>query len=144
MNIRNAIPDDAEAIRKLLLQLDYPVNRKELKKRLEAGYLEKGHEVLVYEAAQEVIGFISVYFVRSLAVDDGLAVISYLSVDENHLGKGIGKALEQAAEKLAWERQCDRMQVHCRIEREKAHGFYKSRGYREYPVFYSKRLIYAE
>jgi len=142
--IRNAVKTDVNAIRLLLIQLGYPVNTIDLEKQLETVGTHQDHQVLVYEMNSKVVGFIAIYFVPSLAIDDALAVVNYLAVDEKHIGHGIGKALEQEAEKLAWDRQCDRIQVHYQLHREKAHGFYKSRGYQEYPVLYQKRLIYAE
>jgi len=142
--IRQANANDALAIRKLLLQMGYPANINDLGRSLNAVKGHNDHQVLVYEMNKEAAGFIALHFVPPLASYNTLAIINYLAVEERYLGQGIGKALEQAAEKLAWERGCDHIQLHCRLEREKAHGFYKSRGYKEYPVYYSKILIYAE
>lgn len=144
MGIRTALSSDVKAISNLLRELGYPTPVDILQQRLAFFAQHPDHTILVYELDGVVVGFISVYFVPSLAVDDGLAIVNYLAVEEKHIGQGIGKSLEMEAERLAWERHCDRMQVHCRAERKNAHGFYKSRGYKEYPIFYQKRLIYAE
>jgi len=142
--IRTATLQDAKAIRDLLDNLGYRASPAGVEKNLEVLLIHPDHHVLVYDVEAKVAGFIALYLVPSLAVDDGLAIINYLAVNEQFTRQGIGKALEGAALAIAWENGCDRMQVHCRAEREQAQGFYKSRGYREYPVFFQKRLIYAE
>lgn len=142
--IKTALSSDAKVICTLVRELSYPAVVNDLEQKLAFFAQHPDHAVLVYELDGIVVGFISVCFVPSLAVDDGLAIINYLAVDERYIGQGIGKSLEKEAEKMAWERHCDWMQVHCWVERTMAHGFYKSRGYREYPVFYQRRLIYAE
>jgi GNAT superfamily N-acetyltransferase len=144
MNIRNATYKDAPAIRTLLMTLGYKTTISLLITQLEqlSGY--KDHQVFVYEADKEVVGFISIHYIIQLGFDGEIVIINYLAVDETSRGKGVGAALEKHLVTQALKRKCDRIQVHCSDWRIPAHKFYEQQGYQEYPKYYTKRLIYAE
>jgi len=144
MNIRNATYRDAPSIKLLLATLGYKTTTILLIPQLEKLFDGKDNQVWVYEVDKEVRGFIAVHFLPQLGFDGELVTISYLAVDETHQGQGIGKALEEYVAAAAWKRKCDRIQVHCSDWRTKANRFYQKQGYREYPKYYSKRLVYAE
>jgi GNAT superfamily N-acetyltransferase len=144
MNIRTATYRDAPAIRTLLDVLGYKTTISHLIGQLERLAGQKDHEVWVYELDKEVVGFIAIHFLPQLGFDGDMVVISYLSVDETVQGQGIGSALEEYIVTRAKERKCDRIQLHCSDWRAKAHQFYEQQGYREYPRYYSKRLVYGE
>lgn len=144
MNIRNATYRDAPSIKLLLEALGYKTKTVLLIPQLEKLFDGKDNQVLVYESDKMVLGFIAVHYLPQLGFDGELVTISYLAVDEEHQGQGIGKALEEYVVAAAWTRKCDRIQVHCSDWRAKAHQFYEQQGYREYPKYYSKRLVYAE
>jgi N-acetylglutamate synthase-like GNAT family acetyltransferase len=144
MMIRNATYKDAPEIRCLLEALGYKTSISMLVDQLKALFGKEGHEVWVYELRNEVVGFVSVHYLPQLAFDGGLMLISYLSVDESVKDSGVDRALEQHITEQARIKKCERIQVHCLDWRTPAHQFYAQQGYREYPKYFSKRLVYAE
>ena len=144
MKIRNATYHDAPAIKILLEALGYKTNTILLIGQLENLFGQKDHQVIVFELDNVAVGFISVHFLPQLGFGGEVAIISYLSVDETFKDKGIAAALEDYVTRLAFNRNCDRIQVHCSDWRTPAHKFYEQQGYQKYPQYYTKRLIYAE
>ena len=144
MYIRNATYKDAPAIRTLLNALGYNTTISLLIGQLEKIPGQKDHQVFVYELDKQVIGFMAVHYLPQLGFNGELVLITYLAVDAELANQGIDKALEEHLTTQALQRKCDRIQVHCSDWRVPAHRFYEEQGYREYPKYYSKRLIYAE
>jgi GNAT superfamily N-acetyltransferase len=85
-------------------------------------------ELLVYELEGKVMGFISIHFITQIALQGDFARIDYFSVNAAARSAGIGKEIEQYCEKLATERNCDRLEVHCHERRLDAHRFYYRQG----------------
>ena len=63
--------------------------------------------------------------------DAGSLYLSGLAVDEQHRGRGIGGALMDNVERLAFEIGCPRVSLICFERNEGAMRFYRRRGYRE-------------
>jgi GNAT superfamily N-acetyltransferase len=137
--IRRAQPSDTEAIRILIGQLDYepPAGLEEKIRRLCA---HPDEVLLVYERDAEVVAFLSLHFIPQIATVGDFARISYFAVKDAARGHGIGQQLEAHITRLARERNCDRIEVHCHIRRTDAHRFYERVGYEEYPKYFIKRL----
>jgi N-acetylglutamate synthase-like GNAT family acetyltransferase len=144
MAIRNATYHDAPAIKSLLQQLGYTSSNSLLVDQLETKFGNGDHQVIVYELKKEVVGFISVHYLPELGFDGGIAVITYLAIEETIKDHGIEKALDDFITQQARTRKCERIQVHCMDWRVADHQFYKQQGYQEYPKYYTKRLVYAE
>lgn len=140
MSIRNAMFSDAETIRDLLRQLDYPTTDSFIEDKLPNLINHPDHSLVVYELQGKVVGIISIHFIPQLAVAGDFANICYLAVDENARSEGIGAKLEAYCLLLATERKCDRIFVHCHSRREGAHRFYKRQGYQESPKYLMKKL----
>jgi len=144
MKIRYASFKDTSVIQDLLGQVGYRVEYTLLSRQMSLLLSNPDHSVVVAEDEGLVVAFCSVHFLPQVLNDGDLAFINYLIVDEKVRRKGIGKALESHVVKLAWSRKCDRVQLHCQEWRAEARQFYVQNGYREYPAFYSKRIIHAE
>ncbi|WP_183576635.1 GNAT family N-acetyltransferase [Mucilaginibacter sp. X5P1] len=140
MSIRNAKISDAEAIRNLLEQLDYPTPDGFVEEKLPLLLDHPDQILLVYEKQGKAVGMISIHFVPQIALTGDFANISYLAVDENVRGERIGAKLEEYCTRLAAERKCDRIFVHCHIRREDAHRFYDRQGYQESRKYLVKKL----
>lgn len=141
MTVRRAILSDAPDIGRLLGQLGYPVSLDFVQRQLALLLDDENEDLLVSEADdKKVIGFLAMHIIPQIAVEGGFARISYLCVDHNARFKGIGKALEREACRLASEKGCDRIELHCHSRRKEAHGFYARRGYRESPKYFLKKL----
>ena len=139
--IRRARPSDAPQIGGLLHQLGYPVSARFVHRQLTALLSDRNEDLLVVEAGDtRVIAFLAMHFVPQVAVEGGFARISYLCVDKEMRSKGLGKRLEREACRLAAERGCDRIELHCHARRTEAHGFYARLGYTESPKYFVKSL----
>jgi GNAT superfamily N-acetyltransferase len=137
--IRKAQPEDIAAIRALIAQLDYEPPDS-LDKKIGLLAADPDEALLVYEQDKEVVAFISLHFIPQIAVAGDFARISYFAVKDNARGHGIGQRLEAYISRLARERNCDRIEVHCHSRRTDAHRFYERQGYDEAPKYFIKRL----
>ena len=137
--IRSAQTRDINGIRTLIAQLEYdpPADLEEKLRRLAA---DPDEALLVYELDREVVAFLSLHFIPQIALAGDFARISYFAVKDSARSHGIGLELEAYVTRLARERNCDRIEVHCHSRRTDAHRFYERQGYRESPKYFIKRL----
>nr|WP_199162253.1 GNAT family N-acetyltransferase [Elizabethkingia sp. ASV34] len=141
MKIRTIKESDHGVISDLLSQLGYPDTERFIKEKIRT-LLENPNEYLVVieNENEHVFGFISVHIIPQIALEGDFARISYFAVDENYRSLGAEKILEEYCTKIAKERNCDRIEVHCHTRREKAHLFYYRQGYEESPKYLMKKL----
>lgn len=139
--IRAARPGDAPALAALFGQLGYPSTADAVRSRL-AGPGADRAQVLVAEAEAEagVVGLIVVNLVAPLHVAGLWALVSALVTDEAARGSGVGAALLDAAERLARERGCIRMELSSSEYRTRAHAFYLRHGFAEVRKRFVKAL----
>ncbi len=137
--IRRAQTTDTEAIRALITQLDYdpPAALEEKIRRLSA---HPDEVLLVYELDTEVVAFVSLHFIPQIAAAGDFARISYFAVKDSSQSHGIGAQFEAHITRLARQRNCDRIEVHCHSRRTDAHRFYERQGYDESPKYLIKLL----
>ncbi|MDC8100588.1 GNAT family N-acetyltransferase [Chryseobacterium rhizosphaerae] len=141
MNIRIMKEEDQEFVIALLDQLGYPDTGKFLSQKIKKLLRDPNEYLAVAENSDgRVVAFISVHIIPQIALQGDFARISYFSVDENYRSSGIGKLLEEYCEKVAREQSCDRIEVHCNVNREKAHQFYYRQGYTESPKYLIKKF----
>jgi GNAT superfamily N-acetyltransferase len=140
MGIRRAILSDKDGIKRLLDQLDYPGTEDFLQAKMEIVINNPLEELLVYEYEGKVAAFIVLEFLPQLGLKGDIARIGYFAVDTEIRSKGIGKEMEEYCEKLALEKECDRIEVHCHERRKDAHRFYFRQGYYESPKYLMKSL----
>jgi GNAT superfamily N-acetyltransferase len=150
MSIRRARIDDWESIAHLLDQLEYPGTEAFLEAKLAVMLDDPAEVLLVWDetvpdstanvAPPSILGFLSLHFIPQIALRGDFARISYFAVDENARSLGIGRQLEEAASRLARERGCALLEVHCHSRRGRAHEFYRRQGWEESPKYLIKRL----
>jgi len=140
MNIRLAESKDAFALSALLAELGYADTAPFIERRLAQLMADDTERLLMAEHGNTVLGFLSLHFIPQLALAGDFARISYFCIAEGERSKGAGQQLLQHAERLAAERGCDRMEVHCHQRREKANAFYAREGYQESPRYHIKDL----
>ncbi|HEY4108273.1 GNAT family N-acetyltransferase [Puia sp.] len=87
-----------------------------------------------------ILALLSLHFIPQIALKGDFARISYFAVDEQARSRGIGRELEAEATRLARERGCVLLEVHCHTRRTRAHEFYYRQGYEESPKYLIKRL----
>jgi GNAT superfamily N-acetyltransferase len=143
MPIRKATINDLDQICSLLSQLGgYNGSEKFLGSKLHGLLNHPDYYLLVYddEVKKQLLGLASLTIIQELGLERNTALITYLVVAEESRGTGIGKQLENACHDIALQRNCCRIQLHCSSTRLRAHQFYESLGYKEYPKFYLKAI----
>jgi N-acetylglutamate synthase-like GNAT family acetyltransferase len=140
MSIRQATVDDWKAISGLLEQLEYPGAEHFLAGRIRQMIEDPNERLLVYEQEDRIKGFMSLHFIPQIALEGDFARISYFAVDATVRSEGIGRQMEEYCTRLAQERGCHLIEVHCHTRRSRAHEFYHRQGYEESPKYLIKRL----
>jgi GNAT superfamily N-acetyltransferase len=139
VRIRDALPEDAEALARLLGQLGYPVEAQAVGRRLRR-LSKAGDEVVVAELKGLVAGLAQLQISPALEYDADAAKFAVLVVDETHRGEGVGRALVEAIETRARARGCVLLYLTTAEHREGAHAFYRSIGLEHTGRRYAKRL----
>jgi ribosomal protein S18 acetylase RimI-like enzyme len=142
--IRTAQTGDWKALSALLDQLEYPGTGTFLEAKVERLIHQPDEHLLVYEEEgppARIRAFISLHFIPQLGLEGDFARISYFAVDSEARSRGIGKEMEEYCSRLAQERGCDRIEVHCHERREGALAFYSRQGFKESPKYLIKKLI---
>jgi GNAT superfamily N-acetyltransferase len=138
--IRLARAADASGISRLLTQLDYPGTEGFIATRLIAMLADPAETLLVWAEEDRVLAFLSLHFIPQIALAGDFARISYFAVDDSARGRGIGAKMEAEATRLAREKGCVLIEVHCHTRRTRAHAFYARQGFEEHPKYLVKRL----
>jgi GNAT superfamily N-acetyltransferase len=139
MTIRDARPEDAEAIAGLLGQLGYPTDPSAIAPRLERLSIV-GDRVVVAELDGTVTGMAHFQATPSLTYDRPTAKVGGLVVDEAHRASGIGRALLAELEQEARARGCVLVSLTAASRRAAAHEFYRHVGLEETGKRFDKRL----
>ena len=142
MEIRSAHQSDASALAPLLAELGYPTPPEVIARRLAA--LDSINEtVLVAADADELLGLITVHVTPVLHRPTYVGRITTLVVAERAHGRGIGRALVEAAEQHLARRGCALLEVTSNKKRADAHAFYEHLGYEATSVRFWKSLAPA-
>ncbi len=128
MIIRPMQASDVERVADLTTQLGYPATGSDIARRFDRIRGEQNHAVLVADEGGTAIAWIHVT-VHPYLENDASAEIMGLVVADGHRGRGIGKALVDAAESWAAAQGCRALRVRSRIVRERAHAFYERSGF---------------
>jgi GNAT superfamily N-acetyltransferase len=126
MPIRPFRRSDASGAQALLRQLGAEVAAEEFDARIERVLAQPGQCVAVAEEDGRVVGLLHV-FERPALEKPCEAVVQALVVDAGARGRGIGRALMQAAEAWARSRGLGSVALHTR----RAQAFYALLGYQE-------------
>lgn len=140
VRLRAARPGDQAALVALLQELGYPGAEAFAARRVAQLLTHPDALLIVAEAQGCVLGAISLHFVPQLALAGDFCRVSYLCVTARARSLGVGALLEQAAEREARRRGCDRIELHCHARRRDAHRFYARQGYEESPKYLMKML----
>lgn len=140
ITIRDARPEDAEALAALIGQLGYPTSTKAVAGRLKQLLASDADRVVVAESGGEVVGLASLHTSLTVEYDEPAAKLSAIVVDERHRGRGIGEALVAAMEAEARERGCCLIFLTTAERRRDAHAFYRRVGFEETGRRFAKAL----
>jgi ribosomal protein S18 acetylase RimI-like enzyme len=128
--IRDARPEDAPAIGKLLATLGYEP-RADLDSTLATWLADPANRLLVADLDGEVAGVLALHSWPHLARAGSRARITALAVAEPARRQGLARRLVEAAERVATELGCVEMEVTSRLHRTEAQAFYRALGYEE-------------
>lgn len=123
--------EDLESVTKLGAQLGYPYSLSEIRERFAEVSVSSVHKLFVAKESGIVCGWVQVCKERETLLSDARAEITALVVDESVRGKGIGRALVNAAEDWALSQGLKLMRLRTNVQREDAHQFYRRVGYVE-------------
>lgn len=129
ISIRVAEKTDAAALAVLMGELGYPTRTSEMEQRLHAMSKEQNYRALVAIIDEELCGMIGLCWLHSYEHNSPGGRILALVVSEKMRGKGVGRALIEAAEADFAARNVRRVALNTRFEREDAHRFYEALGY---------------
>ena len=125
--IRDARPEDAADVARLLDQLGYPTTPAAVEGRLERLQIV-GDRVVVADLAGRAVGLAHLQVTPAIELDRPAGKIGALVVDEALRGQGIGRALIEAMEEEARGRGCELVFLTTAERRDDAHGFYERLG----------------
>lgn len=130
VEIRNARPEDADAIVRLIGQLGYRSTAPDVVARLEE-LSDSAHDRVLVAEADGVVALASLHRVPLLAEGGHFARVTTLVVDESRRGSGLAETMLGALEGAARAWGCTTLELSCgrRPERERAHAFYESHGF---------------
>jgi GNAT superfamily N-acetyltransferase len=138
LRIRDARPEDADALASLLGQLGYPTEAEAVARRMER---LAGDRLVVAEVDGRVVGFGQLHVAPAIEYEGDAARLAALVVDEDRRRAGVGRALVDALEAEARARGCVLLYVTTAERREDAHAFYERVGLEYTGRRYAKRLM---
>jgi GNAT superfamily N-acetyltransferase len=139
LTIRDGRAGDVAAIAELLRQLGYPADEAAVRGRLER-LAASGDRVLVAAADGRVVGLATLHVSPSIEHDDPAGKLTALVVDQDHRGRGVGRALVEAMESEARARGCAVFFLTTAERRGDAHAFYERVGLEYTGRRYAKTL----
>ena len=130
-NIRFARSSDVTELARLFGELGYQIPSDVLAERL-AAFVGAGEQALVADdgsGSNRLLGVATLHATPVLHRAGPVARVTALVVDATRRGRGIGRALMEAAERWAAERGCVLIEVTSNQRRVDAHTFYEGLGY---------------
>ena len=129
MNIRSASYKEITQILKLLSELGYPSDKTTIAESLTKYKRSDDYEVLIAEHEGKVVGCISLHVMKLFHAAGNAGRITALVISSESRGKGIGKALVNAADEYFKSMDCVKTEVTSGDHRKEAHKFYQSAGF---------------
>jgi N-acetylglutamate synthase-like GNAT family acetyltransferase len=131
LTIRDARPEDAQALARLIEQLGYPTSPDAVVRRVDLLASSEADRLVVAELEGRVVGLASVHISLSVEYDEPSAKLSAIVVDSDYRRRGIGEALVAEIEAEARARGCCLVFLTTAERRGEAHAFYRRIGFEE-------------
>lgn len=128
LTIRRATTSDAADVAHLFTTLGYPIQPGDVPSRMARLDAVTDTLLLALEDTGRPLGLIALHVFPIVHVAQPLALITGLVVSPDARGRGVGRALVEAARSWAMERGCDRLMVTSAEHRADAHAFYPAVG----------------
>lgn len=142
MIIRDTSMKDFERILPLFYQLwpNKKIDENELKRVFERGIGSEHDTYISAEIDGCIVGFCAYGIMNNFWQEGYIGYIYTMIVDEKYRGKGIGKALIEAACEKAKSFGCKKMELDSGFHREVAHKFYENNKYVKRAFLFSRDL----
>ena len=141
IEIRDALPNDADQLSPLLEALGYPTEAPTLRLRLQDLTLrDPTGRVLVAVRGTDILGFATLHGTPVLHRPTPVGRITGLAVRPEARGAGAGRMLVEAAEAHCTALGWARLEVTSGPIHAAAYGFYRHLGYRDHGVRFAKPL----
>jgi GNAT superfamily N-acetyltransferase len=102
--------------------------------------VKETYENLVAEIEGRIVGFASMAFYKTFYHFGGTAMINELVVSKGSRGRGVGKALIEAAVQSARSRGMDELEVSTEFSNDDARQFYAKMGFTDQSLLFSMEL----
>ena len=129
MNIRRASYKDVDQLLNLMCDLGYPSKQDVIMKNLAEYKSSDAYEVLVAEHQGQIMGCISLHVMKLFHTAGNSGRITSLVVSSENRGKGIGRALVNAADQYFKNKGCIKAEITSSDHRKEAHFLYQSEGF---------------
>ncbi|AFS82278.1 GNAT family N-acetyltransferase [Candidatus Nitrosopumilus sediminis] len=146
MIIRNATEKDIPSILELLYELGRPepIDKKEIivfKNKIKDYFSDPTKLILVAEIDSEIVGLVSIIFLRRLNHAKFEMYVPELIVKKKHRFTGVGKKLIAKCISIGKEENCYRIRLESGNQRKESHKFYKGLGFEQSGLSFSKNLL---
>lgn len=129
--LRAARLADVSGICGLLGELGYRTDTTTLARRMTHWGDRPDRFLLVADDGADLLGLLALSLTPRLEADTSWAQVVALVVAGRARRRGIGRDLLHLAETLARDASCDTVIINSARDRESAHAFYRSQGYRD-------------
>lgn len=143
MNIRSLCLDtDLYDVHTLTQQLGYHIPLDEFQQHWQRLHQHPDYQTLVIECNHRVVGYAGLIEQYTWEFTEAYFRIQAFVIDADYHGQGLEKHFIQAIEHLASQRGLKRILVNSgnRAERYAAHAFYRSLGFQDYSLGFTKYL----
>ena len=140
LDLRVAMPADADDVARLLTEMGYPCEIDEALERI-GTILDNDRQVVVVARRDGAVsGLIALDFMYYLPLGTTTCRVTALVVTATAQGLGIGRALLKEAERRARVGGAARIELTSGSQRTEAHAFYRACGYSDGTVRFVKSL----
>lgn len=140
VDLRGAVPADADDVARLLTQLGYPSDAADAAERI-ATVLHNDRQALILARSRGVVcGLLALDFMYYLPLDTTTCRVTALVVSTDARGQGLGRLLLRDAEHRARLGGAARLEVTSAGHRTEAHAFYRACGFSDGAVRFVKLL----
>ncbi|HET8899997.1 MAG TPA: GNAT family N-acetyltransferase [Rhodanobacteraceae bacterium] len=140
IDLRNAMPADADDVAQLLSELGYPCDLADAIERISAILGNDRQALVLARRNGRVCGLVALDFMYYLPLGTTTCRVTALVVMADAQGSGIGRALLKEAEHRARASGAARIELTSGSQRSEAHAFYRACGYRDSSVRFVKPL----
>lgn len=140
LDVRPALPGDADDVARLLDQLGYPCDTAEAAQRIHVLHEDRQQVLLLARRDGRACGLLGLHFLYYLPLGALTCRITALVVDVEARGGGIGRQLLDEAVQRARRAGCARLELTTALHRTEAHAFYRACGFGESSLRFTRAL----